>query len=163
MSRRRAAVKRQISPDYKFNSVKLAKFINKLMYEGKKSISEKLVYGALQLIEEKYKMDGFEAFNIAMENIRPQLQLRSVRIGGSNYQVPEVCDVYRGENLAYKWLIAAMRARSERSSVEKLAAEIVDAVNKRGAAIKKREDNNRMAEANKAFAHYSPKKTNPAA
>lgn len=162
MSRRRAAIKRDINPDTKFGSVKLAKFINKLMYEGKKSISEKLVYGALKLIEEKYKMDGFESFNTAMENVRPQLQLRSVRIGGSNYQVPEICDVYRGDNLAYKWLIAAMRNRSERSSVERLAAEIVDAVNKRGAAIKKREDNNKMAEANKAFAHYSPKKTNPA-
>ena len=108
MSRRRAAVRREICPDSKFNSVKLAKFINKLMYEGKKSISEKLVYGALDLIAEKYKLDGFESFNIAMENIRPQLQLRSVRIGGSNYQVPEVCDVYRGDNLAYKWLIAAI-------------------------------------------------------
>jgi small subunit ribosomal protein S7 len=162
MSRRRAAVKREINPDSKFNSVKIAKFINKLMYEGKKSISEKLVYGAFELIEKKYKMDGHEAFNSALENIRPQLQLRSVRIGGSNYQVPEVCDVYRGENLAFRWLINSMRSRSERSSVEKLAAEIVDAVNKRGAAIKKREDNHKMAEANKAFAHYSPKKTNPA-
>ena len=154
MSRRRAAVKRDIIPDSKFNSVKLAKFINKLMYEGKKSVSEKLVYGALELIQEKYKFDGFESFNIAMDNIRPQLQLKSVRIGGSNYQVPEVCDVHRGDNLAYKWLINAMRSRSERSSVEKLAAEIVDAVNKRGAAIKKREDIYKMAEANKAFAHY---------
>ena len=159
MSPRRAAVKREITPDAKFNSVKLAKFINKLMYEGKKSISEKLVYDTLDLIEQKYKMNGFDAFNQAMENIRPHIQLRSVRIGGSNYQVPEVCDLYRGENLAYKWLINSMRSRSERSSVEKLAAEIMDAVNKRGAAIKKREDNNKMAEANKAFAHYSPKKT----
>jgi len=162
MSRRRAAVRREISPDSKFNSVKLAKFINKLMYEGKKSVSEKLVYSALQEIDEKHNMNGFEAFNIAMENIRPQVQLRSVRIGGSNYQVPEVCDVYRGDNLAYKWLIAGMRSRSERGSFKKLAAEIVDAVNKRGAAIKKREDNHKMADANKAFAHYSPKKTNPA-
>jgi small subunit ribosomal protein S7 len=154
MPRRRSAVRREISPDPKFNSVKLAKFINKLMYEGKKSVSEKLVYGALELIQEKYKLDGFESFNIAMENIRPHVEVRSRRIGGSNYQVPIECRVHRGDHLAYKWLINAMRSRSERSSVEKLAAEIVDAVNKRGAAIKKREDIYKMVEANKAFAHY---------
>jgi small subunit ribosomal protein S7 len=159
MSRRHSAVKREISPDPKFNNVKVAKFINKLMYEGKKTVSEKLVYQAFDLIQEKYKMDGLEAFTSALENVRPQLQLRSMRIGGSNHQIPEVCDLHRSENLAFKWIINAMRGRSERSSVEKLAAELVDAVNKRGAAIKKREDNHKMAESNKAFAHYSPKKT----
>jgi small subunit ribosomal protein S7 len=155
MSRRRKAIEREIRPDSKFNSVTLAKFINKLMYEGKKSISEKLVYDALQEIEEKHNMKGIEAFNTAVENIRPQVELKSRRIGGSNYQVPTECRLSRSYCFAYKWLIAAMRARSERGSFKKLAAEIFDAVNKRGAAIKKREDNHKMAEANKAFSHYN--------
>ena len=163
MSRRRAATRREITPDSKFNSTEVAKFINVLMYEGKKAVSEKVLYGAFDLIEKKHKLDPLEAFNNAMENVRPLVQLRSVRVGGSNYQVPEVCDLYRSRILARRWLITAARSRSERSIEEKLAAELIDAVNKRGAAIKKREDNHKMAEANKAFAHYNPKKTTSAA
>jgi small subunit ribosomal protein S7 len=162
MSRRgTAATKREILPDSKYNNVRVAKFINKVMYEGKKSLAEKLVYGAFDLIEKKYRMDGFETFTNAIENLRPQQQLKSVRIGGSNYQVPEACNVYRSENLAFKWLIGAMRSRSERSSIEKLAAEIFDVFNKRGSSIKKRDDNHKMAEANKAYSHYSPRKPAP--
>jgi len=162
MSRRgTSATRREILPDSKYNNVRVAKFINKVMYEGKKSLAEKLVYGAFNLIEQKYKMNGFETFVSAIENLRPDRQLKSVRIGGSNYQVPEACDVHRSENLAYKWLIMSMRSRSERSSIEKLAAEIFDIFNKRGSAIKKRDDNHKMAEANKAYSHYSPRKAAP--
>ncbi len=162
MSRRRAAVRREINPDSKFNDVEVAKFINVLMYEGKKAVSEKLLYGAFDIIQSKHKMNPLDTFLAALENIRPLVQLKSVRVGGANHQVPDVCDAYQGKAKARKWLIHSMRARSERSSEEKLAAEIVDAFNKRGAAMKKREDNHKMAEANKAFAHYNPKKSSAA-
>lgn len=159
MSRRHAAQKRLIKPDVKYKSTMLAKFINKVMFDGKKSLAQAIVYDSLDLVEKKYSSNGFECFNAAIENIRPELNLRSVRIGGSNYQVPEPVELERSQVIAMNWLLTSSRGRSEKSMVEKLCGEIFDAFNKRGAAIKKSEDNRKMAEANRAFAHYSPKKT----
>jgi len=157
MSRRHAAEKREIVPDPIYKDVRVAKFINKIMFDGKKTVAEKIVYGAFEIIEKKYQVNPFETFIAALDILRPNLQLRSVRIGGSSYQVPGICEAERGNNVAFKWIINAMRTRSENSSVERLAEEIFDTYNKRGLAFKKRTDHDKTVEANRAFAHYSPK------
>ncbi len=159
MSRRHAAEKRIIAPDMKYNSILLAKFINNIMEMGKKELAEKIVYGAFEIIEKRHKSDPFEVFKTAMNNVKPNLEVISVRVGGSNYQVPSPVDERRGNALACRWLIDASRKRSEKEMVRKLGEELFDAYNSRGVAIKKKEDTHRMAEANKAFAHFNPKKS----
>ncbi len=161
MSRRHAAKKREILPDIKFNSVTLAKFINKVMEQGKKALAEKIVYSALERITSKHKADGYEVFSTAMDNIKPVLEVKSVRVGGANYQVPDAVDKHRAEALAIRWILKACSKRSERSMIEKLSEELFDAFNKKGASIKSREDTHKMAEANRAFAHFNPKRNKP--
>ena len=155
MSRRHAAVKRKITPDSKYNSVLLAKFINHLMRDGKKSLAEKIIYQALERVKKKHNVEEFESFNEAVSNVKPYLEVKSVRVGGANYQVPSPVNDERGAALASRWLIEAARKRSGRSMIEKLSDEIFDAANSRGVAVKKREDTHKMAEANKAFAHFA--------
>jgi small subunit ribosomal protein S7 len=159
MSRRHAAEKRVVVPDMKYNSTLLAKFINNVMKEGKKALAEKIVYGALTKIEKKHRADPFETFNGAVNNVKPYLEVTSVRVGGANYQVPSPVDEARGYALATRWIIAAANKRSEKTMIDKLAEELFEASNSRGVAVKKREDTHKMAEANKAFSHFSPKKT----
>ena len=155
MSRRRAAVKRVIKPDAKYNSVLLSKFINNVMVDGKKSLAEKIVYDALDRIEKKHSLDPIQAFNDGMNNVKPFVEVTSVRVGGANYQVPSPVDERRGYALATRWIVDASIKRSGRSMIEKLAEELFDAANNRGVAIKKKEDTHKMAEANKAFAHFA--------
>ncbi|MCC2646746.1 MAG: ribosomal protein [Rickettsiaceae bacterium] len=159
MSRRHAAERREVTPDVKFGSVLVSKFINKIMEMGKKAQAEKIVYGALNRIESKHKLNGYEAFTNALSNVKPNLEVTSVRVGGANYQVPSVVDERRASTLAIRWIIDIARKRPERTMADKLAEELFEAANNRGAAIKKREDTHKMAEANKAFSHFSPKKT----
>ena len=154
MSRRRAAEKRQILPDAKYGNVVLGKFMNSLMYSGKKSVAERIVYGALDIIEEKKKTDPVKFFQDALDNVRPEIEVRSRRVGGATYQVPVEVRPDRGQALAIRWLIKAARSRSENTMVDRLSGELLDAVNNRGTAVKKREDTHKMAEANKAFSHY---------
>lgn len=154
MSRRRAAQKRSILPDPKFTDLVLSKFINNLMVDGKKSLSESIIYGALDQINAKTGRDHIEAFHEALENIKPTLEVRSRRVGGATYQVPVDVRAERALTLAIRWLIVSARKRSEKTMRDRLAAEIMDALNSRGSAVKKREDTHRMAEANRAFAHY---------
>lgn len=158
MSRRHRAEKRVVTPDVKYTSVLLGRFINKVMERGKKNLAEKLIYGAFERIEKKHKSNAFDAFNEAMSNVKPSLEVTSVRVGGANYQVPSVVDEDRGFTLAARWIISAAKSRSELTMQEKLAGEFFDAANNKGGAIKKKDDTHRMAEANKAFAHLSPKK-----
>ena len=155
MSRRHAAVKRVIKPDTKYKSVLLSKFINNVMQSGKKSLAERLVYGAFARVEKKHGSDPFKTFNDSMNNVKPYVEVTSVRVGGANYQVPSPVDERRGYALAIRWVIDAAQKRSGRSMIEKLAEELFDAANNRGVAIKKREDTHKMAEANKAFAHFA--------
>lgn len=152
--RRRAAKKREILPDAQFGSVLITKFINRLMYQGKKSIAESIVYGALQELAKSAKVGAVEAFEEALNNVRPQIEVRSRRVGGATYQVPVEVRSSRSFALAMKWIITYARGRHGRSMVEKLSAELVDAFNKRGASRKKMEDVRKMAESNRAFAHY---------
>lgn len=159
MSRRHAAVKRVIIPDAKYNSTLLARFINNIMKEGKKALAEKIVYSAFSKIEKKHRVDPYDTFNTAMNNVKPYLEVTSVRVGGANYQVPSPVDERRGYALASRWIIGAASKRSEKMMIDKLAEELFEASNNRGVAIKKREDTHKMAEANKAFAHFSPKKS----
>ncbi|MBL42157.1 MAG: 30S ribosomal protein S7 [Rhodospirillaceae bacterium] len=154
MSRRRAAEKREILPDAKYGNVVLGKFMNSLMYSGKKSTAEKIVYGALDIIEEKKKTDPVKFFQEALDNVRPDIEVRSRRVGGATYQVPVEVRPDRGQALAIRWLIKAARSRSENTMIQRLSGELMDASESRGNAIKKREDTHKMAEANKAFAHY---------
>ena len=154
MSRRRAAEKREVLPDAKFGDVVLSKFMNTLMERGKKSVAERVVYGALEEIQTKLKADPIPAFHEALENVKPAVEVRSRRVGGATYQVPVEVRTERRQALAIRWLIQSARDRSEQSMMDKLSAELMDAANRRGAAIKKREDTHRMADANKAFAHY---------
>jgi len=154
MSRRHRAEKREILPDPKFGDVVLTKFMNVLMYQGKKSAAEAIVYGALERIREKTKGDPLAIFHEAMGNAKPFVEVRSRRVGGATYQVPVEVRPERAQALGIRWLIGSARSRSEKSMVDRLAAELMDAANQRGAAIKKREDTHKMAEANKAFAHY---------
>lgn len=154
MSRRRAAVKKEILPDAKYGDIVLAKFINNIMYAGKKSIAESIVYGAMDKIHSRGGKDALEVFKEALDNVRPAIEVKSRRVGGATYQVPTEVRTDRAEALALRWLIGSARKRSEKTMVDRLSAEIMDASNNRGAAAKKREDTHKMAEANRAFSHY---------
>ena len=154
MSRRHAAEKREVLPDAKFGDIVLTKFMNSLMYHGKKSAAEGIVYGALAIVEKKAKGDPIKLFHDALTNVKPHLEVRSRRVGGATYQVPAEVRPDRAQALAIRWIIATARGRSEQTMTDRLSAEILDASNNRGASVKKREDTHRMAEANKAFSHY---------
>ncbi|GHA57079.1 30S ribosomal protein S7 [Amylibacter ulvae] len=154
MSRRHSAEKRQVLPDAKFGDTVLTKFMNNLMLDGKKSVAERIVYGALDRVEEKLKRAPIEVFQEALENIKPAVEVRSRRVGGATYQVPVEVRTERREALAIRWLIKASRTRNENTMEERLAGELMDAINNRGSAVKKREDTHKMADANKAFSHY---------
>jgi small subunit ribosomal protein S7 len=154
MSRRHSAEKREILPDAKYGDRVLTKFMNNLMIDGKKSVAERIVYNALERVENKVKRAPVEIFHEAIENIKPSVEVRSRRVGGATYQVPVEVRPERREALALRWLIDACRKRNENTMEERLAGELLDAVNSRGAAVKKREDTHKMAEANKAFSHY---------
>ncbi|NOX92460.1 MAG: 30S ribosomal protein S7 [Gammaproteobacteria bacterium] len=154
MARRRAIPKRTILPDPKYKDLMLAKFINILMMDGKKAVAERVVYGALDQVVEKSKGEAVEVLNKALENVRPMVEVKSRRVGGATYQVPVEVRADRRMALAMRWLVEAARKRSEKSMDRRLAGEIMDAMESRGSAVKKREDVHRMAEANKAFSHY---------
>ena len=154
MSRRQSAEKRQVLPDAKYGDPVLSKFMNVLMYDGKKSAAEDIVYGALELIEKKAKADPVKLFRDALDNVKPAIEVRSRRVGGATYQVPVEVRPDRRQALAIRWIIETARGRSEKTMTDRLSAELLDAANNRGAAVKKREDTHRMAEANKAFSHY---------
>ena len=154
MSRRHRAEKREINPDPKFGDVVLSKFMNSIMIDGKKSVAERIVYGALDEVEQKAKSDPVETFHSALENVAPAVEVRSRRVGGATYQVPVEVRPERRQALAIRWMIAAARKRNETTMVGRLSGEIMDAANNRGSAVKKREDTHKMADANKAFSHY---------
>ena len=154
MPRRRVAAKREILPDPKFGNVTLAKFMNHVMVGGKKSLAERIIYGALDLIEERMKRDPVDVFEEALANVAPMVEVKSRRVGGATYQVPVEVRSSRQQALAMRWLVDYARKRGEKSMPQRLAGELIDACQGRGAAVKKREDVHRMAEANKAFAHY---------
>ena len=154
MSRKGQARVREVTPDPKFHDRMLAKFVNVVMVQGKKSLAEQILYRALDTIAERSKEDGLVVFKRALDNIRPAVEVRSRRVGGANYQVPVEVRPVRRNSLAMRWLVTAARARAEKSMEERLASEILEAAGNRGGAVKKREDTHRMAEANKAFAHY---------
>jgi len=154
MSRRHSAEKRQVLPDAKYGDPVLSKFMNVLMYDGKKSAAEEIVYGALETIEKKAKSDPVKVFRDALDNVKPAIEVRSRRVGGATYQVPVEVRPDRRQALAIRWIIETARGRSEKTMQDRLSAELLDAANNRGAAVKKREDTHRMAEANKAFSHY---------
>jgi small subunit ribosomal protein S7 len=154
MSRRHAAEKREVLPDAKFGDIILTKFMNNLMIDGKKSVAERIVYNAMDRVESKIKRSPIEVFHEALENIQPSVEVRSRRVGGATYQVPVEVRPERRQALAIRWLIKASRARNEHTMEERLAGELLDAVQSRGSAVKKREDTHKMAEANKAFSHY---------
>ena len=154
MARRRDIPKRKILPDPKFRDRLVAKFTNVLMYDGKRSTAESIVYGAFDVIQERYKADPLETFRKALDAVKPKLEVKSRRVGGATYQVPVEVRPDRRTALAMRWLTNYSRDRGEKTMVERLAAELMDAAQNRGAAVKKREDVHRMAEANRAFAHY---------
>ena len=154
MSRKNRAPKRIFYPDAKFQSLVLSKFINFIMYDGKKAVAEKIVYNALDQIKSKTKEDPIKIFNDAVNNIRPNLEVRSRRVGGATYQVPQEVKTNRSQTLALRWILQATRKRKNKKMSEKLFNELMDASQKKGTAIKKREDTHRMAESNKAFAHF---------
>ncbi|GAA0467757.1 MULTISPECIES: 30S ribosomal protein S7 [Sphingomonadaceae] len=154
MARRRRPEKRVILPDPKFKDQVLSKFMNNLMQDGKKSVAERIVYGALDSVEAKAKKDPLQMFHDALNNVKPGIEVRSRRVGGATYQVPVEVRPERAQALAIRWVIAAARARSETTMAARLSGEILDASNNRGNAVKKREDAHKMAEANRAFAHY---------
>ena len=154
MSRRHAAETREILPDAKFGDLVLSKFMNNLMIDGKKSVAETIVYNALDRVEDKIKRAPVEVFHEALDNIQPSVEVRSRRVGGATYQVPVEVRPERRQALAIRWLIKAARSRNENTMEERLAGELLDAVNSRGSAVKKREDTHKMADANKAFSHY---------
>lgn len=154
MSRRHSAEKREVIPDPKFGDIVVTKFMNSIMYEGKKSTAERIVYGAFDIIESKTKSEPLGVFKSALENVAPAIEVRSRRVGGATYQVPVEVRTERRQALAIRWLISAARGRNDKTMVERLSAELMDAANNRGNAVKKREDTHRMAEANRAFSHY---------
>ena len=154
MSRRHRAEKREVNPDPKFGDLVLSKFMNSIMLDGKKSVAERIVYGALDEVEDKAKSDPLEAFHSALENVAPAVEVRSRRVGGATYQVPVEVRAERRQALAIRWVIAAARKRNETTMIDRLSGEILDASNNRGSAVKKREDTHKMADANKAFSHY---------
>jgi small subunit ribosomal protein S7 len=154
MPRRRVVGQRKILPDPKFGSELLAKFINVVMVDGKKAVAEKIIYGALDIMATKSNKSHLEVFEIALDNVRPAVEVKSRRVGGSTYQVPVEVRPVRRNALAMRWLVDAARTRGEKSMAQRLAGEMLDASENKGSAVKKREDVHRMAEANKAFAHY---------
>jgi small subunit ribosomal protein S7 len=154
MSRRHRAEKREIIPDAKYGDVVLTKFMNSIMYEGKKSVAEAIVYGAFDAIEGKLRSDPLAVFKTALDNVAPAIEVRSRRVGGATYQVPVEVRPDRRQALAIRWIITAARGRNDKTMVDRLSAELMDAANNRGNAVKKREDTHRMAEANRAFSHY---------
>ena len=154
MPRRRVAEKREILPDPKYNSKLLSKFVNILMEEGKKSTAERICYGAFDLIKKKTGSDPLKVFKTAIENVKPLVEVKPRRVGGATYQVPVEVRAHRRSALAFRWIINYSRGRSEKTMQERLAGELLDAYNNAGSSIKKKEDTHKMAEANKAFAHY---------
>lgn len=154
MSRRHKAEKREVNPDPKFGDIVLTKFMNAVMFHGKKSVAERIVYGALDTVQGKAKTDSLALFHQALENVSPHVEVRSRRVGGATYQVPVDVRPDRRQALAIRWLISAARSRNETTMADRLSGELMDAANNRGAAVKKREDTHRMAEANRAFSHY---------
>ena len=154
MSRRRRPEKRVILPDPKFGDLVLSKFMNSVMLDGKKSVAELIVYGALETVEARAKKDPLSVFHDALNNVKPNIEVRSRRVGGATYQVPVEVRFERSQALAIRWLISAARSRSENPMAARLSGELMDAANNRGNAVKKREDTHRMAEANRAFSHY---------
>ncbi|KWT71955.1 30S ribosomal protein S7 [Hyphomicrobium sulfonivorans] len=154
MSRRHSAEKRVVNPDPKFGDVVISKFMNAVMEQGKKSVAERIVYGAFERMEQKAKSDPVQLFRSALDNVMPAVEVRSRRVGGATYQVPVEVRPERRQALAIRWLITAARARNENTMVDRLSGELLDAASNRGAAVKKREDTHKMAEANRAFSHY---------
>ena len=154
MSRRHAAEKREVLPDAKFGDRVLTKFMNNLMVDGKKSVAERIVYSALDRVQGKLKREPIEVFHEALDNVKPSVEVRSRRVGGATYQVPVEVRTERRQALAIRWLISAARGRNEKTMIDRLSGELLDAANNRGTAVKKREDTHRMAEANRAFSHY---------
>jgi small subunit ribosomal protein S7 len=154
MSRRHSAEKREIIPDPKFGDIVVTKFMNSIMYDGKKSAAESIVYGAFDIIENRTKNPPLEVFKQALDNVAPAIEVRSRRVGGATYQVPVEVRMERRQALAIRWIIQAARSRNDKTMVDRLSAELMDAANNRGNAVKKREDTHRMAEANRAFSHY---------
>jgi len=154
MSRRHSAEKREINPDPKFGDLVLTKFMNAVMHHGKKSIAERIVYGALESVEAKSKQEPVALFHQALDNVAPHVEVRSRRVGGATYQVPVDVRPERRQALAIRWLIAAARKRNETTMIDRLSGELLDASNNRGSAVKKREDTHKMADANRAFSHY---------
>ena len=154
MSRRHKAEKREVNPDPKFNDLVVSKFMNSIMKEGKKSVAERIVYGALDRMQSRAKSDPIQLFHAALDNVMPAVEVRSRRVGGATYQVPVEVRNERRQALAIRWLITAARGRNENTMEERLSGELLDAANNRGTAVKKREDTHKMAEANRAFSHY---------
>ena len=154
MSHRHAATKREVTPDAKYNDIVVAKFMNSLMYDGKKSVAEEILYGAMSELENKINKPALEVFKDALNNVKPLVEVRSRRVGGATYQVPTEVRPDRQQALAIRWIIGAARGRSENTMEQRLFNELQDAYNNRGTAIRKREDTHRMADANKAFAHF---------
>ena len=154
MSRRHRAEKRDVLPDAKYGDLVLTKFMNSLMLDGKKSVAERIVYGAFDKIEQRMRTEPIGVFHSALDNVRPSIEVRSRRVGGATYQVPVEVRTERSQALAIRWLITASRGRSERTMADRLSAELMEAAENRGSAVKKREDTHRMAEANRAFSHY---------
>ena len=154
MSRRHRAEKRDIIPDAKFGDVIVTKFMNSIMHDGKKSVAEAIVYGAFESIQQKTRSEPLAVFKQALDNVSPSIEVRSRRVGGATYQVPVEVRSERRQALAIRWIIGAARSRNDKTMVDRLSAELLDAANNRGNAVKKREDTHRMAEANRAFAHY---------
>jgi small subunit ribosomal protein S7 len=154
MSRRHRAEKREIIPDAKYGDVVLTKFMNSIMYDGMKSVAESIVYGAFDVVEHRTRSEPLTVFKQALENVAPAIEVRSRRVGGATYQVPVEVRQERRQALAIRWIISAARGRNDKTMVDRLSAEIMDAANNRGNAVKKREDTHRMAEANRAFSHY---------
>ena len=154
MSRRRAATKREVLPDHKYKDIILTKFMNRIMLDGKKSVSERIVYGAFDIVFNKTNKKPIDLFYEALDNVKPNLEVRSRRVGGATYQVPVEVKTKRSQTLALRWLLDATRKRKNKTMAEKLYAEILDASQNKGSAIKKREDTHKMAESNKAFAHF---------
>ena len=154
MSRRHAAPKREVLPDPRFGDIVVTKFMNAIMEHGKKSVAERIFYGAMDMVQDKMKRDPVEVFHESLDNIKPKVEVRSRRVGGATYQVPVEVRPVRAQALAIRWLVKAARARNEDTMAQRLANEIMDAAQGRGTAAKKREDTHKMAEANKAFAHY---------
>ena len=154
MSRRHAAEKREVTADPKFGNLVVSKFMSAIMYDGKKSVAEGIVYGALDIIEGKTKQNPINVFTQALDNVMPTIEVRSRRVGGATYQVPVEVRTSRRQALGIRWIISAARERNEKTMTERLSGELLDASNNRGNAVKKREDTHRMADANKAFSHY---------